>query len=216
MLAPLCALSSQSQIKHPYDQKADIERGRDIYPLCAACHLDNGWGKKDGSFPVIAGQHRRVLLKQLDDIRARHRENPTMFPFSDPDTIGGEQSVIDVTAYIATLPAPDVYQGAANQVTAYIATLPANPSPGTGDGKQLGLGKDIYQQRCSQCHGKQGLGDNLAVYPRLKGQHHAYLLRQLKWIRDGYRKNSDPAMVEQVKTLSDNELDAVADYISRL
>ena len=195
-LLPLCALSSPEQINHPYDQPADIERGREIYPLCAACHLDNGWGKKDGSFPVIAGQHRRVLLKQLDDIRARHRENPTMFPFSDPDTIGGEQSVIDVTAYIAT--------------------LPPNPSPGTGDGTQLALGKKIYQQRCGQCHGKDALGNNEAVFPRLKGQHHAYLLRQLKWIRDGYRKNSNPAMVAEVKPLSDSELDAVADYISRL
>jgi cytochrome c553 len=191
-----CALSTPEQIKHPYDQPANIERGREVYPLCAACHLDNGWGKKDGSFPVIAGQHRKVLLKQLDDIRARHRENPTMFPFSDPDTIGGEQAVIDVTGYIAT--------------------LPPNPSPGTGDGSQLALGKKIYQQHCTECHGKRGMGDNDRVYPRLQGQHHAYLLRQLKWIRDGYRKNSNPAMVVQVKTLGDNELDAVADYISRL
>ena len=195
-LTPLCALSTPEQINHPYDQPADIDKGRKIYPLCAACHLDNGWGKKDGSFPVIAGQHRRVLLKQLDDIRARHRENPTMYPFSDPDTIGGEQAVIDVTAYIATM-AP-------------------NPNPGRGDGKRLALGEKIYQERCQQCHGKDGTGDNMAVFPKLKGQHHRYLLRQLKWIRDGYRKNSNPAMVQQIKDLKDSDLDAVADYISRL
>jgi cytochrome c553 len=196
VLASPCALSSPQQIIHPYDQPADIEKGRQIYPLCAACHLESGWGKKDGSFPVIAGQHRKVLLKQLDDIRARFRENPTMYPFSDPDTIGGEQAVVDVTAYIATM-AP-------------------NPSPGTGDGKQLALGKKIYLQRCTQCHGKDGMGNNEAVFPKLKGQHHAYLLRQLKWIRDGYRKNSNPAMVEQIKNMADADLDAVADYISRL
>jgi len=158
--------------------------------------MDNGWGKKDGSFPVIAGQHRKVLLKQLDDIRSRLRENPTMYPFSDPDTIGGEQSVIDVTAYIATMP-PD-------------------PSPGTGDGSQLALGKKIYQQRCSHCHGKRAMGDDDLLYPKLKGQHYAYLLRQLKWIRDGYRKNSNPDMVTEVKALSNQQLDAVADYLSRL
>jgi cytochrome c553 len=195
-LVPLCALSSSEQIEHPYDQAADIEHGREIYPLCAACHMENGWGKENGSFPVIAGQHRKVLLKQLDDIRARLRENPTMYPFSDPDTIGGEQAVIDVTAYIAT--------------------MPPNPSPGTGDGKQLARGKKIYHDRCAQCHGVDGMGDNEAVYPRLKGQHHAYLLRQLKWIRDGYRKNSNPVMKEQLKTLDNSQLDAVSDYISRL
>jgi cytochrome c553 len=196
VLVSPCALSTQGEIIHPYDQPANIERGRQIYPLCAACHLDNGWGKKDGSFPVIAGQHRKVLLKQLDDIRARFRENPTMYPFSDPDTIGGEQAVIDVTAYIATM-AP-------------------NPSPGIGDGKHLTLGREIYQQRCTQCHGEDGLGNNDAVFPKLKGQHHAYLLRQLKWIRDGYRRNSNPAMVEQIRNMKDSDLDAVADYISRL
>ena len=50
----------------------------------------------------------------------------------------------------------------------------------------------------------------------MKGQHHAYLLRQLKWVRDGYRKNANEVMVTEVKALSDAELDAVADYLSRL
>ena len=37
-----------------------------------------------------------------------------------------------------------------------------------------------------------------------------------RWIKDGYRKNSNPVMVTALKTLSDEELDAVADYLSRL
>ncbi|MCP4333649.1 MAG: cytochrome C, partial [Gammaproteobacteria bacterium] len=59
-------------------------------------------------------------------------------------------------------------------------------------------------------------GNNAAFYPRLNGQHYAYLLRQINWIRDGYRKNSDPTMVVKVNQLSAIELDAVADYLSRL
>ena len=192
VMVPPCAVSSPGEKA----DTASIERGKEIYPLCASCHLDNGWGKEDGSFPVIAGQHRNVLIKQLDDIRARNRENPTMFPFSDPKTIGGHQAVEDVALYISTMK-PD-------------------PRPGRGDGSQLKLGKQIYQQRCQQCHGKQAEGSNEAYFPRLKGQHHAYLVRQLKWIRDGYRKNSNPGMLEQVKDLSDSDFDAVADYLSRL
>ncbi len=174
----------------------DIEHGRKIYPLCASCHMQNGWGKKDGSFPVIAGQHRNVLIKQLEDIRSRKRDNPTMYPFTEPGSIGGLQGIADVTAYIAS--------------------MPSDPHPGRGSGRKLVLGKSIYQQHCMQCHGKNGLGNNANFFPRLKGQHYAYLLRQLKWIRNGYRKNANPVMVNRVKTLSNAELSAVADYLSRL
>ena len=196
MTSSLCAVSSPAEISQSLEPVADIENGKKIYPLCASCHLDNGWGKPDGSFPVIAGQHPKAMLKQMQDIRSRNRENPTMYPFSDPQSIGGEQATKDVIAYISTLTPPS--------------------KPGTGDGSQLSLGKKIYQQHCIQCHGNKGQGDNDSLYPKLKGQHYAYLLRQLKWIRDGYRKNVNPVMVSKLKSMTDSQLDAVADYLSHL
>ena len=196
LLTPLCAMSASDEITQSQALTPNIENGKKIYPLCGSCHMANGWGKKDGSFPVIAGQHRNVLIKQLADIRSKNRNNPTMYPFTDPGSIGGLQGISDVTAYIAS--------------------MPKDPTPGVGDGLQLAVGKGIYQQHCLQCHGDKGQGNNEAFYPSLKGQHHAYLLRQLRWIKDGYRKNSNPVMVTALKTLSDEELDAVADYLSRL
>ncbi|MCP4493767.1 MAG: c-type cytochrome [Gammaproteobacteria bacterium] len=195
-LMPIYSLSAPGQISQLLSLKPDIKNGAKIYPLCASCHMATGWGKKDGSFPVIAGQHPRVLIKQMVDIRDKNRENPTMFPFTDPDSIGGIQSLVDVTAYIST--------------------LAENPEPGTGSGKQLTLGAAVYVNHCAQCHGDKGEGNNAAFSPQLKGQHYAYLLRQIKWIRAGYRKNSDPAMVAEVGQLSAEQLDAVADYLSRL
>lgn len=191
-----CAISSSDEINQALEHEPNIENGRKIYPLCASCHLEDGMGKKNGSFPVIAGQHRKVLIKQLADIRARNRQNPTMYPFSDPATIGSVQSITDVTAYIASLPVVS--------------------KPGVGKGDYLELGKNIYQQRCQQCHGSNGEGNNDAFFPKLQGQHYAYLLRQLKWIKHGYRKNSNPVMVEVLKDLAENELDAISDYLSRL
>ncbi len=196
LLTPLCAMSASDEITQSLALTPNIENGKKIYPLCGSCHMANGWGKKDGSFPVIAGQHRNVLIKQLADIRSKNRNNPTMYPFTEPGSIGGLQGISDVTAYIAS--------------------MPKDPTPGVGDGLQLAAGKAIYQQHCLQCHGDKGQGNNEAFYPSLKGQHHAYLLRQLRWIKDGYRKNSNPVMVTALKTLSDEELDAVADYLSRL
>lgn len=197
---PLCAISTNANISDEIIQaielKPDLENGEKIYRLCASCHRKNGWGKEDGSFPVIAGQHRNVLIKQLADIRSKNRVNPTMYPFTDPESVGGIQGISDVTAYIAS--------------------MEKDPSPGVGDGKNIETGKNIYQKRCIQCHGKAAEGNNEAFFPSLKGQHHAYLLRQLKWIQDGYRKNANEQMVIQLKALSESELDAVADYLSRL
>ncbi len=176
--------------------KPDMKEGEKTYALCASCHEANGWGKEDGSFPVIAGQHKSVIIKQLADIRARNRENPTMFPFAGNDVLGGPQGI--------------------ENVAAYIAQLPVNPEPGKGDGKNLPAGQKLFEEKCAACHGKQGEGNAKNFFPRIQGQHYAYLLRQLKWIRDGLRKNANPAMLAQIKEMDDNTLASIADYVSRI
>jgi len=55
--------------------KPDLENGLEVYEVCSACHLPEGWGTKEGTFPQLAGQHRKVLVKQLADIRALNRDN---------------------------------------------------------------------------------------------------------------------------------------------
>ena len=174
----------------------DLKAGEKIYELCATCHNKNGWGKEDGSFPVIAGQHKSVIIKQLADIRARNRENPTMFPFSGNDVMGGAQGLEDVAAYISR--------------------LPSNPDVGHGKSKQSEIGKKLFDEKCSACHGKNGEGNADAFFPKIQGQHYAYLLRQLKWIRDGRRKNANAAMFTLVEKMDDETLSAIADYVSRI
>ena len=81
--------------------KPNLENGRDVFEVCSACHLPEGWGTEEGTFPQLAGQHRTVLIKQLADIRARNRDNPTMYPFALPQSIGDAQALADLTAYIS-------------------------------------------------------------------------------------------------------------------
>ncbi|MGO9545606.1 MAG: c-type cytochrome [Rhodomicrobium sp.] len=174
----------------------DLEHGKEVYEVCAACHLPEGWGRTDGTFPELAGQHRTVLIKQLTDIREGNRDNPTMYPFALTSEIGGEQSVADVTEYISK--------------------LPMNPENGYGPGTDLAHGKKLYDDNCVRCHGETGAGDAAKYYPRIQGQHYAYLLRQYKWIKEGRRRNANPDMMEQIKNFSDKDTIDVLDYVSRL
>ncbi len=78
----------------------DPAEGEEIYTVCAACHFPTGWGDPLGVFPQLAGQHTNVLIKQIADIRAKNRDNPTMYPFAMQ--IEGAQDIVDVCAYIQT------------------------------------------------------------------------------------------------------------------
>lgn len=188
--------SAHDEMEQALSLTPDLENGREVFEVCTACHLPEGWGKQDGTFPQISGQHQQVLIKQLADIRAKNRDAPTMYPFALPESLGGAQAITDVTAYIAK--------------------LPMNPDNGVGSGDNLAEGEKLYQENCSKCHGEQGEGVAEKFYPRIQGQHYEYLVRQLQDIRDHKRKNANPEMMEQVKSFTNEQLIVVADHVSRM
>lgn len=175
-----------------------------VFEVCAACHLPEGWGAVDGTFPQISGQHDMVIIKQLADIRALNRDNPTMYPFALPKEIEAA--------------APEVGGGpyAIAAVARYMQNIPMNPANGVGAGDDLELGAKLYKDNCVKCHGANGEGKRDKYYPLIQGQHYKYLLRQFEWIRDGKRRNANPDMIKQIDGFSDKEMKAVVDYVSRL
>lgn len=187
---------SDKEYKKALALEPNIANGLEIYRMCAACHEPEGWGRTTGSVPQIAGQHRKVVIHQLTDFRAGNRDSAVMAPYADPEALGGAQAVADVAGYIST--------------------LEMSVDVGHGDGKNLKLGKSLYEKHCADCHGASGEGGNDSLTPRLQAQHYKYLLKQFQAIRSGKRLNANEKMAEQIRRFSDKEIEAVLDYTSRL
>lgn len=175
--------------------KGDPARGQEAFIVCAGCHGSEALGDEAGYYPRLAGQYASVLIKQLADVREGRRDNPKMYPFANRHVVT-TQELADIAVYLQGLPVPR--------------------SHGQGPETDLTAAAALYRKDCHGCHGDGGEGNGEKFYPRLNGQHYRYLLRQALDIRDGVRRNASPKMVEAIKHYSDEEVEQVIDYISRL
>ena len=189
---------STLQFAEILDMEPSFENGREIFAQCTRCHGTEGWGAYSGDYPQIAGQHNSVLIKQLIDIQSGERDNPVMLPAVNALMDQGPQALADVAAYTAA--------------------LMMNPDPDVGefDDSELVQEAEIYGNICSGCHGQAGQGDARNIVPLLQGQNYTYLLRQLKRIQAGTRKNANPEMRKLIGDFSLQQLDKMATYLSRL
>jgi cytochrome c553 len=178
--------------------KGNKKNGEEAYEVCGACHLPSGAGRPDGTFPQLAGQHTTVLIKQMADIRAGTRDNPTMYPFAA--TLTDPQELADAAAYIEALCIP----------------IEHGKYEGADAAMQIAKGKELYEKQCLECHGKTGEGVKEKFYPVIAGQHYKYLLRQMTEIRDGHRRNANPDMVKIIKPYTNDQLVAISAYQSSL
>lgn len=67
---------------------------------------------------------------------------------------------------------------------------------------------------CLACHGSNGEGQAAAGFPRLAGQHQAYLVKQLQAFANGQRKNAQ--MDPIASALSAQQISDVAEYYASL
>jgi cytochrome c553 len=170
--------------------------GARLFQICTECHGPHGDGNASGWPPEIAGQHPRVVAKELTDFRAGLR-------WYDPmERIAGRH-VLQTTQAIA-------------DVAAFVGSLPPSTATAMGAGRGLEQGGRVYARRCQWCHGAQGEGSDERFVPRVAGQQFEYLLRQLHDVIEGRRSNMRAQHSRLLERADSDELTALADYMSRL
>jgi cytochrome c553 len=205
IVTALCSASAWSQTP-PWNEikgeelialqtKGDVARGEAAFEPCQGCHRKDASGRTSGAYPRLSGQHATVLIKQIADIRAGRRINPKMEPFIEDHAL---------TPYEIA------------DIAVYLQSLPISTENGKGAGKATAAGKRIYDKDCATCHGVNGEGNGEKFYPMVAAQHYKYLLREEHFIKDGDRHNANPKMVTVIKPYGDADLEAVADYMSRM
>jgi cytochrome c553 len=167
--------------------------------ICAGCHGPTGLSTSP-LFPRLAGQQQLYLVAQLKAFKAKTR---------------GEQDAHDYMWGMATLLEDPVLEGMARYYAAQ------RPGPGiAGNAGLIARGKVLFEKgdparsvvACSTCHGEGAQGNS--IFPRLAGQHAAYVSRQLEVIQKRFRDS--PVMHGVIKDLTPEDMKAVAEYVQSL
>lgn len=182
-------------------QEGSADAGQAKSATCAACHGVDG-NSVNPEWPVLAGQHPAYIARQIQAFKDGERTEVTMKPFAD---MLSDQDVLDLAAYFSA----------------------QTPLPKGADPALVNFGQQIYRggipargvAACIACHGPGGDGNPLAAYPRVAGQHAAYLTKALTSYRTGERTSDtgvNQMMRNEVALLTDDEIRAVASYLQGL
>lgn len=178
----------------------DAAAGQGKIAMCSACHNPDG-NSMLPNFPKLAGQGERYLLKQMQDIKS------------------GARPVVEMTGMLDAMSDQDLADIAA-WYNSQKGTI------GAADPALVKRGEELYQggkltdgmPACTGCHSPNGAGIDLAIYPKLNGQHAGYIAKQLTDFREGDRTNDGEAMIMRsiAAKLSNKDIQALSSYIQGL
>lgn len=178
----------------------DAAAGQGKVAVCGACHGADG-NSLAPNFPKLAGQGERYLLKQMQDIKA------------------GNRQVVEMTGLLNNLSDQDLAD-----IAAYYASQ--KMSVGAADPKLVERGAALFRggkleegmPACTGCHSPNGAGIELAGFPKIGGQHAAYVAKQLTAFREGERTNDGDSKTMRTiaAKLSNKDIEAISSFVQGL
>ncbi len=195
LLATLALLPHAARASEPANGD-DAAAAQIAGQVCSNCHGPAGVSVSP-LFPRLAGQQEQYLAAQIRAFKAKTRSDPEAHNYMWGMATLVSEPMIDALAhyYASQAPAPGI----------------------SGNAARIEIGKHLFEQgipergvvACANCHGAGAEGR--AIFPRLAGQHAAYLVRQLEVIQRQLR--SSPIMHGIIKDLKPDEMKAVAEYL---
>jgi cytochrome c553 len=158
---------------------------------CFACHGPNGNPEKP-AFPILAGQSWRYIYIQLKDFKEGRRSDPAMSPMAAD--LSRDDMIALGNFFAAQKPAPIRFKA---------------------DGARVAAGKKISDAvLCPMCHLGGFVGQN--EIPKVAGQYPEYVKKQLADFKAKRRTNDAGNMTSVAGTLSDDDIENLAQYIGNL
>jgi cytochrome c553 len=155
---------------------------------CAACHGPGGRSVL-AQFPILAGQTSRYLYLQLRDFQEGRRSNELMTPM------------------VAGLTRDEM-----REIADYFAKQKPPLQTFKTDSEKARLGKlKADETLCTMCHLGGFAGQN--EVPRVAGQHHDYIVKQLTDFKARARTNDAGTMTSVAGTLNAQDIENLAHYL---
>ncbi len=169
----------------------DAEAGGKKTEACAACHGPGGQSTQP-RFPSLAGQTARYIYLQLKDFKEGRRADSLVTPMAHALSRDDMQNV---SAFFA----------AERSMSTNFKTDPQRVTKGAAKAAET---------LCTMCHLAGFKGQN--EIPRVAGQQHDYIVKQLHDFKEGRRTNDAGNMSSVAKTLSDDDMENLAQYLTTL
>jgi len=180
-------------------QADDIPPLEERLQLCAGCHSPDG-NSEIPENPKLSGLDAAYIARQLKDFKSGDRHSTVM---------------------VSIIPMVDEKEYKALAV--FFSNQKRKNGGAPADANLVAQGKLIYDDgilgsavpACAGCHNEDGSGS--PKYPRLTGQNAPYVVQQLLDFKNGVRTNDSKAAMRAVaKRMNEQEINAVASYISTL
>ena len=143
-------------------------------------------------YPILAAQTSRYLYLELRDFKEGRRSDPQMSPIAASLTRDEMRELAD-----------------------YFAKQEPPPQTFKADPAKAALGRAKAEETlCTMCHLGGFAGQN--EIPRVAGQQYAYIVKQLSDFKARKRTNDAGNMTSVASTLSDKDIENLAQYVAGL